>query len=125
MGDVLAIVEVRNPVRGEKFGGAASERRPGVSRPKIRPYGGAVTFSSVEDFCGHAGFRFDVVVREEDRGPTWIRKRLYLTTFNCGRGRLPPPLLPSAFLGGRPGRFGGSGPRSDSENTMPSPVSRA
>ena len=41
----------------------------------------------------------------------------YLTTFSCGR-RGPP----SSVCGGP---LGGSGPRSCSENTMPSPVSRA
>ena len=41
----------------------------------------------------------------------------YLTTFSCGR-RAPPS---SAVVG----RVGGSGPRSCSENTIPSPVSRA
>ena len=43
----------------------------------------------------------------------------YLTTFSCGRGR------PSSAAGGFGGDGGGCGPRSASENTMPSPVSRA
>ena len=42
----------------------------------------------------------------------------YLTTLSCGRGR---GAAPSSVGVGR----GGSGPRSWSENTMPSPVSRA
>jgi hypothetical protein len=45
------------------------------------------------------------------------RRQLYLTTLSCGR-REPP----SSVCGGC---RGGSGPRSCSENTIPSPVSRA
>jgi hypothetical protein len=49
-------------------------------------------------------------------GAATARVRGYLTTFSCGRGRL------SSAAGGF---GGGGGPRSCSENTIPSPVSRA
>src|SRR6266853_1679852 len=71
----------------------------------------------------HAGLRA-LIARERaaaPRGLKPIRRRRptrgYLTTFSCGR-RTPSS---SAVLG----RDGGSGPRSCSENTIPSPVSRA
>lgn len=46
-----------------------------------------------------------------------VEPRDYFTTFSCGRRGAPS----SAGVG----RLGGSGPKSCSENTMPSPVSRA
>jgi hypothetical protein len=52
-----------------------------------------------------------------DRTRLTGRLFFYLTTFSCGRRGAPS----SAGVG----RVGGSGPRSCSENTMPSPVSRA
>ena len=65
--------------------------------------------------------RVEIAAPRDERGAAWLPSGEetgpdYLTTLSCGRR------LPSS---GGAGLVGGSGPRSCSENTMPSPVSRA
>src|SRR5262249_43921629 len=94
--------------------------RGSIDSPAQRSRATARTFRRDRDGPERSGVDQARVYVTGPQGP----QAPYFTTFNCGRPGFPPPLLPPPSSA-EVGRLGGSGPRSDSENTMPSPVSRA